>query len=160
MLIHIIRNNVVSVRVYRRIGIVQWIIWEYIWWENRKYMSVFVWLLHRHHHRRREDWRRRMYRGCKMCLVLLQRNDWWMLVKDVLEVIVELVFAEMRSCHHHHRACDVKAHLEWGGQKALCTYITSPFHTQCDRRHETITNRNSVKNLYIEYIGSVLTVIL
>ena len=28
-----------------------------------------------------------------------------------------------------------------------------PFHTQQDRRHETTTNRKSVKNWYIDYIG-------
>ena len=35
--------------------------------------------------------------------------------------------------------------------------ILSPFLTQQDRRHETMTNRKSVKNWYIEYIGGIPT---
>ena len=36
----------------------------------------------------------------------------------------------------------------------------SPFHTQEDRHHETTTNRKSVKIWYVDYIGSIPTLIL
>ena len=37
--------------------------------------------------------------------------------------------------------------------------LSIPFYTQPDRRHETTTNRKSVKNWYVEYIVSRPTAI-
>ena len=33
--------------------------------------------------------------------------------------------------------------------------IYSPFHTQQDHHHKTTTNRKSVKNWYIDFIGGI-----